>query len=203
MAGDEHTKQPDWPVEVDTFRLLDKAFAHQKHLDPTLLLSVRAWQGIDRRYELVQRMVREESTAILAGGEESRVRTMREHLDIAVASGRAPFAMLVYRGLRDLRRALRIEHPTEAVGRRFRLSGYTATTVSRSVAVGEFTQEGGGLLEIHVPEGMPALWVANVGSPELRRQGEMLLGDGIVLHVYSLGDDGPIPVLTGEVMIDD
>ena len=147
-------------------------------------------------------MVREESGVSLAVGEESRVRAMREHLDIAVASGHVPFAMVVYRGLRDLRRALQIDHPAEAVGRRFHLSGYTATTVSRSVAVGEFAQEGGGLLEIYVPKGMPALWVANVGHPELRRQGELLLGDGIDLHVYSLGRDGTIPVLAGEVMID-
>lgn len=203
MAGNAHRKWTEQPGDVDLSGLLDNEFAHQKHLDPALLVSVRAWQGIDRSYELVQRMVRGESTASLAVGDESRVRTMREHLDIAIASGCTPFAMVVYRGLRDLRRALRIEHPAEAVGRRFYLRGFTATTVSRSVAIDEFTQVGGGLLKLLAPAGIPALWVANVGRPELRRQGELLLGDGIGLHVYSLGCDGAIPVLAGELTIDD
>jgi hypothetical protein len=202
MERGGQTTQQERGQGDDIFARLDKAFAHQRHLSPAVVASVRAWQGIDRRYELIQKLARGFSTTSLPAGDEALARTMRLHLDAAIASGRMPFATVVYRGVRDLRRALEIEHPTHALGRHFHLKGFTATSVSRQVAINEFTQEGGGLLEIAVPAGVPALWVANVGLPELRRQGELLLGDGLGLHVYSLGRDRIIPLLRGKLRDD-
>lgn len=37
---------------------LDQGFAHQRYLEPAVLVSVRAWQCTDRTYELVQRLSR-------------------------------------------------------------------------------------------------------------------------------------------------
>jgi hypothetical protein len=189
-------------AEADLFARLDEAFAHQKQLDPEVLASVRAWQRTDRTYELIQQVARGQILR-LAVAEIRRTRTMRAHLDLAIASGCMPFEAVVYRGVRDLLRSTGIGCPADAVGRRIPLSGYMTTTVSRAVAVDEFTGERGVLLEISVPVGTPALWVAGVGHPMLRRQGELLLQDRIDLHVYSLGSSGHVPVLSGKVVIDE
>ncbi len=93
-----------------------------------------------------------------------------------------------------------VEHPRDAVGRRFTFMGYSATSVSRQVAVDGFTASGGALLEIAVPARIPALWVAGAGAPALRSQGELLLADGVRVHVYSHGRDGSVEVLFMEVI---
>ena len=188
-------------AQADVFGRLDAAFAHQRHLNPDVLASVRAWQRTDRTYELIQQVTRGTGAADLRGGDVKRAETMCAHLDLAIASGRMPFDVIVYRGLRNLRRAVGVKHPSDTIGRRLRLVGYAATTVSRAVAVEEFTGERGVLLQIAVPVGTPALWVAGVGNPKLRRQGELLLRDGISLHVYSLGRYGHVPVLSGKTVI--
>lgn len=187
---------------ADLFSRLDAAFAHQQRLDPRVLASVRAWQRLDRTYELIQCLVRGAKAVDATTGDVRRAETVRRHLDVAIASGRVPFDVVVYRGLRDLRRVIRVKHPSETIGARLRLTGYTATTISKAVALEEFTRERGLLLQIAVPAGTPALWIAGVGDPKLRRQGELLLRDGIGLQVYSLGRYGRVPVLSGEAVIE-
>ena len=203
MAGGECTRWRATQAEADLFARLDEAFAHQQRLDPELLASVRTWQATDRSYEAIQQVTRGSRTGGLTIREVRWAMTMTAHLDAAIASGTTPFAVVVYRGLRDPRRVLGVDHPRDALGRRFRLSGYTATTISRRVAVQEFVGKRGLLLEVAVPAGTPALWVARIGDRALRRQGELLLGDGVHLHAYSLSRHGSIPVLSGKVMVDD
>lgn len=198
MAGDTTTR-----AIRDLLDLLDNAFEHQRHLSPRVLASVRAWQRTDRTYELVQRMARRIGPYDLTPAQERLASTMRSHLDTAIASGSTPFALVVYRGVRDLRRTVGFSHPQAAVGRRIRLRGYTATTVSESVAVEEFSGIRGALLEVVVPARTPALWVAATGDPTLRRQGELLLKDGVHLHAYSLGRYRSVPLLSGKVTTDD
>lgn len=192
LAGGQDAEQ------ANLFARLDDAFAGQRELGPAILASVRAWQRTDRTYEAVQRAIRASANADLS--DALRVTTIRSHLDLAIASACVPFDLVAYRGLRDLRRGLGFEDLDDVVGRQLRFAGYSATTVSRAVAVEEFTSRHGLLLEIEAPAGTPALWVAGVGHPSLRRQGEVLLQDGLQLHVYSLCHGGPIPVLKGKVL---
>lgn len=198
MAADATTR-----AERALLGLLDDAFEDQRGLSPRLLASVRAWQRTDRTYELVQRMARRAGPDDLTPAQMRIASTMWVHLDTAIASGSIPFTLVVYRGVRDLRRTFGADDPRAVVGRQIRLRGYTATTVSQSVAVEEFAGNRGALLEVVVPAGTPALWVAAIGDPTLRRQGELLLKDGVHLHAYSLASCHSVPMLSGRVTIDD
>ena len=180
MAGGDKTTK----AERELLARLDDAFAHQRELDPVVLASVRAWQRTDRTYELVQRMAREAPPSS-AGGSAVSVATVKQHLDLAIQSGRLPFAVRVFRGLRDIEVSLGVSRPSQAQGRRIRLPGFCATTVVRLVAADEFTARRGVLLDLIVPPGTPALWVAGVGDRALRRQGELLLGAETRIDVYS------------------
>jgi hypothetical protein len=196
MAGGNETTG----AERDLIARLDQAFAHQRDLDPAVLASVRAWQQTDRTYEMVQRIARGWGASGRSSIDIDRAGTIRAHLDIAIANGRMPFEGVVYRGLRDLGSILHGSAPGDAVGRRIPQRGYLAATAIKSVAVGEFVGRRGALLEIVVPVGTPALWVAGVGHPLLRRQAELLLRDEIDLHVYSLSWFGSIPMLSTKVV---
>jgi hypothetical protein len=197
MAGTGKAKDGDGE-QADLLARLDAAFAGQRGLGPAVLSSVRAWQGTDRTYEVVQGAIR---AAPDAPSDALKATTIRAHLDHAIASACVPFDLTTYRGLRDIRRGLDVDGLDDVVGRQLRFAGYSATTVSRTVAVNEFTSRRGLLLELEVPAGTPALWVAGIGHASLRRQGELLLPDGLRLHVYSLGYGGSVPVLKGKVLI--
>jgi hypothetical protein len=179
---------------------LDQVFAHQRYLDPVVLASVRAWQRTDRTYQLVQRLSRGLDIANLLRTEALWARTIREHLDIAIDSGRMSFEAVAYRGVRDLGKSFDVDNPSDAVGRRFPQRGYLAATAIEKVAREEFVGPRGALIEITLPVGTPVLWVAGVGHPLLWRQGELLLRDKTTLHVYSLSQAGSIPTLTAKVV---
>jgi hypothetical protein len=175
---------------------LDRAFAHQRDLDPAVLASVRAWQRTDRTYELVQKVVRGQSTGVPAS------RSARRHLILAIQSGRLPFPLRVFRGLRDIEVSLGFSRPDQVVNQRVGLAGFCATTVVRSVAAREFTARRGVLLDLDVPVGTPALWIAGVGDSALRRQGELLLGLGTAIDVYShVQSVDATPMLRGRVVL--
>lgn len=196
MAGGDETTH----AERKLLARLDRAFAHQRALDPAVLASVRAWQRTDRTYELVQRLARGWDVVGLSHAEAYWVRKTRAHLDTAIASGRMPFDAVVYRGVRDLRKSLAVDAPSEAVGHVFPQRGYLAAAVIERVAIEEFVGSRGALIELLVPVGTPALWVAGVGHPLLRRQGELLLPDKADLYVYSLSQVNSIPTLTAKVV---
>jgi len=177
---------------------LDRAFAHQRNLDPAVLASVRAWQKTDRTYELVQLFLRGQLTGLLDATQLSEIHTVRQDLDLAVRSGCLPFPLRVFRGLRDVEVSLGFA-PDRMPGRRIDLSGFCATTVFRRVALDDFTARRGVLLDFVLPRGTPALWVAGVGDSDLRWQGELLLGFGTKLDVYShVRSIGSIPILLGK-----
>lgn len=191
MAGGDETTN----AEQELIARLDQAFAHQRDLDPAILASVRAWQQTDRTYELVQRVVRGESM------DASASRSVGRHLVLAIQSGRLPFPLRVFRGLRNIKHSLGFSRPAQAVNQRIDLAGFCATTVVRSVAAREFTAPHGVLLDLDVPVGTPALWVTGVGDSSLRRQGELLLGLGTTIHVYShVQSVDAAPMLRGRVV---
>jgi hypothetical protein len=186
--------------EVDLIARLDRAFGAQRQLAPGVLASIEAWQRTDRTYEVLQHAVRDLAVSDLAPSDIDEVADVRAHLDLAIRSAKTPFPMLVYRGVRSVRRTLGLGDARDAVDRTFEFAGYCATTIFREVAVDQFTARDGALLEIALPAGLPALWVAGVGSLALRHQGELLLSDKVGVHVYSHRMEGSIEVLSMEVI---
>lgn len=178
---------------------LDQAFAHQRDLDPAILASVRAWQQTDRTYELVQNLVRGRDAEAAS---QPQAIDLRNHLELAIQSGRLPFPLRVFRGLRDTEISLGFSSPARLVGLRISLPGFCATTLFHGVAAGEFTGHRGVLLELNVPPGTQALWVAGVGDHALRRQGELLLGNRTTIDVYShVQPSDAVPMLRGRVVL--
>lgn len=179
---------------------LDRAFAPQlRRLTVAQVASIRAWQRTDRAYEVVQRMVRDDAQG-LSRGDLRAALAMHRHLNEAIAAARLPFPLKVYRGVRSVEDAFGTDMPVDFVGQRFTLEGYFATSIFRKVAVVEFTTSGGALLEVALPAGWPALWVAGVGSPRLRRQGELLLHDGLQIRVREDDRERGLRVLSVEAI---
>lgn len=199
MAGRDQTTE----AERELLARLDHAFAHQRDLDPTVLASVRAWQRTDRTYELVQQVVRGEPIAMVDQSRLRAARGARRHLDLAIQSGFTPFPLRVFRGLRNVEASLGVPFPDQAPGRRIVLPGFSATTIFHVIAADEFTARHGVRLELVVPPGTPALWVAGVGHPALRYQGELLLEADTKIDVYShVPRAGAAPALLGGVVFE-
>jgi hypothetical protein len=156
---------------------LDAAFAGQRAaLSARQVAVVRAWQRTDREYELAQAVAR--SRVDLDRMPASMAATaleFQQELDDAIETGRLPFDLTVYRGVRSLRRTFGVDDPEHISLGPQQLDGYTASSVLRRVAVEEFTAPGGALMKMALPAGTKALWVAGAGSRRLRRQGELLL----------------------------
>ncbi len=180
---------------------LDAAFAGQRAaLSARQLAVVRAWQRTDREYELAQAVARSEVGLDRMPSAAASALEFQQDLDDAVRSACLPYDLAVYRGIRSLWRTFGVDDPRDVVGREERLSGYVATSVLRRVAIEEFTAPGGALLEVVVPAGMWALWVAGAGAWGLRRQGELLLMDQLQICVSSCRWEGSLPVLSVEVI---
>lgn len=201
MAGGGTATEGLSRYEHALFSRLDRAFETQTQpLDHGQLASVLHWQRTDRTYEFVQHVARDYRIGCLTSDEVRRARAIQDDLNAALRCGRLPFPLLVYRGVRNLRRTLGIGEPSQATGRRFALRGYCATSVRREVARQDFASPQGALFEILLMPGMSALWIAGLGRPTLRSQGELLLQDGLHLHVYSHREEGSVPVLSAEAI---
>jgi hypothetical protein len=181
---------------------LDVAFAEQKAaLSARQVAVVRAWQRTDREYELAQAVARSrvdlDRMPPLAAASALE---FQQELDDAIETGRLPFDLTVYRGIRSLRRALGVDDPAELVDGPRSFEGFTATSVLRRVAVEEFTAPRGALMEVEVPAGTKALWVAGIGSRRLRRQGELLLQDNLKMRIVRRESEYGLCILSMEVL---
>ncbi len=161
------------------------------------LAALRRYQALDRTYRLVNQVLRgERDPEGLSDDELARVRTLVRDLDELVARWRTPEPIRVYRGLRSRAGFDIDEGPVVS-------SSFLSTTVSRDVAVEEFTNppgpEGPALLQVDVPAGTPAVWVPPLGDPDLVYQGELLLGREVRLIVRDSRDAAGILVVDCEV----
>lgn len=136
------------------------------------------WQRSDRAYEAIQ--------AALRGGQSSaETELLIEKIALAIGRMKLPEDAVLWRGVRDARKAFGVD-ARDIAGLRGGVlppnAGLMAATTSRRVAVEEFTTPplGGGpaLIRLHVatPDKHSA-WVARMGDPRLRRQGEALMDD--------------------------
>lgn len=160
--------------------------------------ALRRYQAMDRTYELVNRLLRGESGAAeLDDEQDAAVRDIVRHLNRTLNRWRTPEPIRAYRGLRS-RVGLDTVADVPLVTRSF-----LSTTIVRDVAVREFTippgPGGPALLEIDVPAGTPAIWVAPLGDPTLAYQGELLPPRRLPLSVRASRDDAGILVVDCEV----
>lgn len=164
--------------------------------------AVLDWQGVDRQYESIQKVVR-------TGEGDDTERATVKNLISAVFDGRTPEDLYVWRGVRSSMRTFGLNADrldTFESDENLILPGFAATTLSKSVAIEQFTNPplAGGpvLLRIRVPAGTPAAWVAIAGDPELSDQYEILFGPALRLQLGSVdyADESGIPVLNLEVI---
>jgi hypothetical protein len=180
---------------------LDRAFAYQRAaLTARQLKVVRLWQRTDREYEAIQAVARGPADPrVLSPQQLMRAVEWRRELYRAIRTGRLPYDLTVYRGVRSLQRTFGV-HDADAIEdgpTSFR--GFTATSVLRRVALEEFTAPAGALMEIAVSAGTPVLWVAGVGSRRLRRQGELLLPDSVTAQLAGRRREEGLAILAMEV----
>jgi hypothetical protein len=92
---------------------LDAAFAEQKAaLSERQVAVVRAWQRTDREYELAQAVARSwVDLDRMPGWEAAAALDFQQELDDAIETGRLPFDLTVYRGVRSLRRTFGVDAP--------------------------------------------------------------------------------------------
>lgn len=138
--------------------------------------ALRRFQGLDRTYELVNRVLRRErELGDLSDAEAEVVVEISAGLNALVRRWATPEPMRVYRGLR---RSDAVDLTSSEVSRSF-----LSTSVARDVAITEFTAPPGSggpaLLELDVPAGTDAIWVPPLGDPSLAYQGELILDRGI------------------------
>lgn len=165
------------------------------------LASIRMWQRTDRAYALVQGALRGAvHPEALSARERRDVELLIDDLMAAIEAGRTREALTVYRGIRSVWRTFGIADPFALSPEIRSLTGFTATSVYRSVAVSEFVTSGGALLEIAVPAGTPALWVADAGDPRLRYQGELLFADRLRLEINRVRRREGLVVISAEVI---
>ncbi len=160
--------------------------------------AIRRYQALDRTYELVNRLLRDEPRADeLSDEQEAAVREIVRRLNQTLSRWRTPEPVRVYRGMRS-----RVGLDTSPDGVLVTRS-FLSTTIFRDVAVAEFTRppgpDGPSILEIDVPAGTPAVWVPPLGDPALAYQGELVLPRGLPLIVRTIRDEAGILVVDCEV----
>lgn len=178
---------------------LDNDFEKQTlGLSASQRAAIREWQKTSRFYELIQSLKRGMlDRSNLGPGELGRLVDMIDDLEAAIAAGSVPRRMTVYRGVRNLEHTFGTDDLDVLVdGRERVMPGFTAASVVRDVALSEFSGPRGGLLEIDVPSGVSALWVAGAGDPRLRYQGEVLFRDRLRLRVTAARREGDLTVLS-------
>lgn len=177
---------------------IDEAFRGQRgRLTARQRAAVRAWQRTDRSYELVQGVLRGAIDPVaLSPAEQEHVKALIADLDDAIESVRISRRLMVYRGIRSLCRTFGVERLEDVPAKPDPRKEYTATSIYREVAIDEFTSPAGALLEIELPTGTPALWVAGAGDGRLRRQGEILLRDRLRIVVLAVRHEHDLPVLS-------
>ncbi|WNO27885.1 ADP-ribosyltransferase [Gordonia phage Halo3] len=155
---------------------------------------IEAWQRDDRTYEEFQKAARLES-------DDPDLMARAGDLDELVRQHRLRRPVQAYRGIRDARKVFGVDASdlAELVGQDVELRGFFGVSLDRAVALDEFTNPslGGGaaLIDVQIPAGIRALWVAAAGAAGMRRQLELLLPSPVVISVLDVDYAGTKPVI--------
>jgi hypothetical protein len=165
------------------------------------LHAIRTWQRTDRSYGLVQGIMRGDvDPASLSPTDRAHALELIADLAEAIASGRTTRPVTVYRGIRSLSNTFKVDRPDALPRYPAPLDGFSATSIHREIAATEFVTAAGAVLELDVPAGMRALWVAGAGDEQFRYQGELLLDDQLRLAISDVRRDGQHLVICAMVI---
>lgn len=155
------------------------------------------WQKTDRTYERIQAYHREGDCSV------SKTVADADQLSSMIARSRLPAEVVAYRGIRNFSKAFGfpIDVIEEYVGVALMWRGMTAVFISKRAAL-SFTvpDQGNALLQIRIPKRAHALWVAGLGDPTLRHQGELLLDDRTTFAIRSYRNSGAMVEVELEVI---
>lgn len=197
----EPPRPPSGPDEVAA--MLDEAYRPWLDgLADEQRAAIESWQRDDRHYDDLQEPFRADIPVA------PEVQDEIDHLVDAVEGGTLPADVDVWKGVRSIRKVFEVA-PSELasrIGSTIPYAGFFATSLSRDVAVKEFTTPPGApmaaLLRLTLPAGISAAWIAGAGQRRLRYQYE-LLARGISLRIldvtYPDGADG-LAVVSVEVV---
>lgn len=176
--------------EPPVFAQMDRDFAAwAQALTAEQRAALVEWQKTDRFYEHVQAVLRGELTSREASRSAATV-------DSVVRLGQLRSYSTLWRGVRNWQAIL----PRLRLGATADIQGMFATSVLRSVAETEFAVGSNPLLmEMWFPPGTRAAWVAGVGNPQLRRQGEVLMLPDAMIRIAELRYSDSVPVARVEV----
>lgn len=185
------------PVPADELAAYLDSRTPPDALDPIARAAITRWQGPDRFYERVQRVIREGTDDY----EATLTATVLEDLIDRCEIGRT---VICWRGERDSNRVFGVSAGDLAnlVGRAFDTVGFYAVSASRDVAEGAFTIPGRDpvIVRAVITPNAHALWVAAAGAPELAEQQELLLFSPTVDIVkVTFSDNGRAPVIDVEI----
>lgn len=180
---------------------LDKDFVGvYAKLLPDERVAASRWQQPGRGYEAVQRFYR-------LGSGTPNVIAWARGLDELIDRGELARELVVWRGLRSSQSSFGVASQDigRLVGSTGRFAGLVATTLSRRVAVADFTKPelAGGplLLHMRLPIGLPVAWLAAIGRPELKHQLELLLPDDLGYRIVSATVEEGMTIMDVEVAL--
>jgi hypothetical protein len=153
----------------------------RRSLDATERAAIDAWRG-PASFDIAR--------GLRAGTIAAEDAPIVDALDGALATARTPFALVVWRGIRD-RAALGRLIPGEVVTD----AAFVATATRKRAARGFAGGARGMVLEIRVPAGTAAAWLKGLGPAAFRDQPELLLARGTRFRVVSVAADERSAVL--------
>jgi hypothetical protein len=144
------------------------------------IAALRYYQGPNHKW--INRVLRYPD--VVLEPEQSRVvRKVTALVDSAIAKGRVPFKLRVFRGLRDYAALFNDLALDELVGERIHDPAFVSTSVAAHRADVFMDKDHGFRLEFDVQSGYPAAWLPLVGNPKMAGQRELLLPREIELVV--------------------
>lgn len=183
----------------DLARKFDRDFADANAaMTDSEVAALRAWQRPGRAYEPVQRLVRD-GVGIRASN------ALATQIESATRRGQLRSDVVLWRGIRSSLETFGVhaDRLSDLIGKPLPTSGFFSATVSRAVALREFTEPPlrgeAVLMMVKARRGLHAAWVAAVGDPAMRYQGELLFGTRRVVTLRSVSYAGRVPLVVVEV----
>lgn len=109
----------------------------------------------------------------------------------------------VWRGIRSIDKTFGMARADAGSlsGRQWVGERFMGTTLSREIAISEFTHPGPApaILQVTTRAGAPAVWIPPLGKPKHARQSELLFMQGIRVRILDVDTSGDVPLIRMEV----
>lgn len=180
---------------------LDEAYGPwRERLTGAQLRALIAWQAPDRGYERLQRAL-----ATGEGVSASDRKTVGDLLT-AIYTGRVPFAIQTWRGVRstDQTFGLPSDQLEHLIGRQIQVGRFFAVSTELRVAADDFTvpplSGGPAIMSLSIPPDQRAAWVSLAGDESMSGQRELLLGPEAQYRVTGVSNADGIAIVEAEVI---